>query len=118
MHPKVGFLYPQLMPPIRVVKTVPPVAIHTHGTQGSADSSVLFDFGNNIAGYTTLSLDLSRAAAAAAAAVGSADATPTTIMLRLKHTEIVGDDGKAFNNVTEQISHAWKLPTFTPISPL
>eukprot|EP00937_MAST-01D_sp_MAST-1D-sp2_P006075 g6075.t1 len=55
------------------------------------NASMLADFGHNMAGFTTLSLD----AAALRAAVPSND---TVVAIRLKHTEIRSADGEAFNN--------------------
>jgi alpha-L-rhamnosidase len=109
MKPKVGILSPQLMPPIRVKRSVQPVSVtSTHAMPSSSGARtstdrVLFDFGENMAGYTSLSLDLTSALEAArnastASAGAAGPAGATTIMLRMKHTEIVGEDGSAFNN--------------------
>ena len=88
---------------------------------------MLFDFGQNMAGMTTLTLDVKKlretieAAAANSAAVpihmgnyvwisvwinyipliqesALSEAVPITLMARLKHTEIVDSSGDAFNN--------------------
>ena len=87
MQPKAGRLYPQLMPPIRKVTTYPAVSQKKLG-----DGSVIFDFGYNMAGLSTLRFDPARVAAA-----HDAEA-PVTVMLRLKHTELVSRNGSSFNN--------------------
>jgi len=67
------------------VPAEPPAAAHTNTT-------VLFDFGQNMAGFTTLTLDPPSGEAAWLMLA------PVTVMLRLKHTEITNAQGMAYNN--------------------
>lgn len=87
MSPTAGRLYPQLMPPIRKIKDYPAISSKKLGP-----SSQIYDFGQNQAGLSTLTLDLGEVAAA------HDGAASVTVMLRLKHTEIVHADGSSYNN--------------------
>ena len=51
VHPVAGSMFPQLMPGIRVVESYEAQSTVDH------NDSVLFDFGLNMAGYTTLNLE-------------------------------------------------------------
>ena len=90
MHPKVGALFPQLMQPVRRTESFAPVA-----PPKKLNGSMAYDFGQNMAGVSTLTLDLHQVAAAAAAATFAAD---VVIYLRLHHTEIMHEDGSPNNN--------------------
>ena len=80
-----GVLAPQVQPPIRQVQVIEAVSAEDLG-----NGTLRFDFGRNIAGFCTLSLGYDSAAVAAA---GDA-----VVSVRMKHTEILGDDGAPFNN--------------------
>ena len=81
MAPRAGTLFPQLMPPIRAKQTLRPVRPPAR----LADGSLAFDFGANLAGFTTLSFDPRLASASDAS--GATEA-PQALLLRLTHAEI------------------------------
>eukprot|EP00944_MAST-04C_sp_MAST-4C-sp1_P004731 g4731.t1 len=87
MAPVVGELVPQQMPPIRITDTVMPV--HSDCSMGIC----VFDFGVNFAGLTALTFNI------------PFSKTGATVMLRLKHTEILGVNGEPFNNYYPGMEH-------------
>lgn len=89
MTPNVGALTPQSMPPIRVVESLAPVA-----TRHLGDSRVVFDFGQNMAGFTSLTFRPPWSAAL--------PSVPSTherrvVMLKLVHAELADATGAANN---------------------
>ena len=90
MAPKVGKLYPQLMPPVRSTATFRAVSTAVRNA-GQATQALVLDFGRNMAGYATITVEAARIRAALA---GDASAT---IMIRLEHTEITAADGQPDN---------------------
>eukprot|EP01043_Picozoa_sp_COSAG02_P068235 COSAG02_NODE_11259_length_1758_cov_7.582660_1_plen_423_part_10 len=80
MFPVAGRMFPQLQPGIRVV--------HSYEARSTVvlNSSVLFDFGENMAGYTTLNLEPSALQKALATHHSNRVGT-TTLIVRVKHTE-------------------------------
>ena len=99
MSPKVGALFPQLMPPIRVIADHAAVStIQQTSWNGTAASAMRYDFGQNMAGYATLEFTKPPAMTTT---TGDADGyeDATTIMVRLRHSEIRGaPDGIHDNN--------------------
>ena len=91
MRPKVGSLFPQLMPPIRVTETLQPAGRTADGAVNAdgVGSSVIYDFGANLAGTTTLSFTPPASGLTAAA---------RSIILKLVHAETVDAAGVP-NNV-------------------
>ena len=89
MSPKVGRLYPQLMPPIRATATFSPQSI-----ANQPNGVTLFDMGRNMAGLCTMTLTPK----AATAAAPTSPMLGATLYIRLKHTEITGANGSAYNN--------------------
>ena len=91
MHPAAGRMFPQLMPGIRVVDSYEAQSTVVH------NATVLFDFGLNMAGYTTLNLEPSTIRKALAMhrlhRVGT-----TTLIVRVKHTETEDATGIPYNN--------------------
>ena len=87
MVPVVGELVPQQMPPIRITETLLPV--HSR----CSNDACVFDFGLNFAGLTALTFSIPSSKISA------------TIMLRLKHTEILGENGEPFNNYYPGMEH-------------
>ena len=73
-------------------KPAPPPA----GT--SVNATLLFDFGQNMAGVSTLTLDAAALRAAVAADANARGGAAPVVILRLRHTEILDDSGGAFNN--------------------
>eukprot|EP01044_Picomonas_judraskeda_P007524 COSAG03_NODE_812_length_5759_cov_19.856007_3_plen_310_part_00 len=91
MRPVAGRMFPQLQPGIRVV------ASYEARSTAVINASVLFDFGVNMAGYTTLTLEPSTIQKALAVhhshRVGA-----TTLIVRVKHTETEDAAGIPYNN--------------------
>ena len=91
MHPAAGRMFPQLMPGIRVVDS--------HEAQSALvlNTTVRLDFGLNMAGYTTLTLQPSTVRKALVMhrprPVGAA-----TLIVRVKHTETEDAAGSPYNN--------------------
>ena len=87
MHPRVGVLYPQLMPPVRItdsaLPTQPPTNIGNH--------TLSFDFGFNIAGVTSVTLDPT--AMPPVAMPPSNGGAGQTVIVRMVHAEIEDADG-------------------------
>ena len=102
MLPKAGVLSPQRMPGVRITRTFQPTSI----SKKNLGTSILFDFGQNMAGFTTLTFDPALAAAALASALarssgsrGNATGSATkAIKLVMRHTEIAGADGNGCGN--------------------
>jgi len=88
MAPLVGSLFPQQMPPIRVQRTLQPV----RPPMRLPDGSLAFDFGTNLAGFTTLSFEPSVVVAGSRGRGGAA-----VVMLRLTHAEILDAAGTPDN---------------------
>ena len=82
--PKVRALAPQLIPPIRVTQRLAPVK------STSMNDTIVFDYGLNIAGFTSLTL-------------AARDGAPNpmvgaTLRVSVEHTELIGANGRP-NNV-------------------
>eukprot|EP01043_Picozoa_sp_COSAG02_P048115 COSAG02_NODE_4691_length_5089_cov_3.712425_1_plen_1144_part_00 len=92
VHPVAGSMFPQLMPGIRVVESYEAQSTVDH------NDSVLFDFGLNMAGYTTLNLEPSTIRTALLAMHRGLRVGTTTLIVRVKHTETEDAAGIPYNN--------------------
>ena len=98
MAPRVGILTEQRMPPIRVVATLDPVTTHTSG-----NGRAWFDFGENLAGFTSLAFHppptpTTPPTATATTTANALQAVAQTIILRVVHAETTDARGVP-NNV-------------------
>jgi alpha-L-rhamnosidase len=91
MHPRAGRMFPQLMPGIRVVDSFKARSTVVH------NSTVVFDFGHNMAGFSTLSLK-PRTIRQALAMHRHQRNGATTLIVRVKHTETEDATGMPINN--------------------
>lgn len=96
MSPKAGRASPQLMPAIRVIESYTPVKV-LNPEPGQKDA-LLYDFGQNMAGFTTLTLDVTALRAQLREAQAADGAATMTMVAKLKHTEILDSGGDAYNN--------------------
>ena len=107
MIPNVGEAYPQMMPAIRVIENY--TAVKVVSPEPGRKDALLFDFGQNMAGFTTLTLDTKALSELWTKQQQQQQqqrrrqrrrSTPPTmtVIARLKHTEIVAAGGDAANN--------------------
>lgn len=110
MAPKVGRMYPQLMPPIRIMTDFQPVATSPEG-QGTT----LFDFGQNMAGIVTMTLTPKSSSSSHNPGFRAGAGAGSTLYIRLQHTEIRNAAGGACNNYYPgmEFGHASKTCSMT-----
>ena len=98
MAPIVGRLTPQSMEPIRIVETLAPITATRRAGQAP---QMWYDFGSNIAGFTSLTFQppsIDKAGLALEAAEPhSSDGSSVVLMLRVTHAEIADESGKPNN---------------------
>lgn len=85
MHPApVGELTPSDIPPLRIIKSLPGRLVRNNTETSSCDASLVFDFGQMLAGFCSLELDSSWVAG-------------TRVVMR--HSELIddGNSGHTFN---------------------